>query len=148
MRLMVEMCCIGIFSFQVCFSVCCSFTWHAHFVIPIWFTTALMNIHRLQWRVADVFWWLSCDSFFPGWVVGCLSVKLILRRLKPGSRQQRLTSLNFTRMCPKVPLCFLKRSCVATPGELQISPFIEFTEFGWICADAASFSARPSRILT
>lgn len=60
------------------------------------------------------------SSDFPGWAAGRHSVKMILRRLKPGSRRQSLTSLNSTRMCPKVPLCFLKRSSVATLGKQKL----------------------------
>lgn len=58
-------------------------------------------------------------SGFLGWAAGRLSWKMILRRLKPGSWQQSSTSLNSTRMCPKVPRSSWKRSSVATLGKLN-----------------------------
>lgn len=111
------------FRFQV-FSLCCDFTCHRHLaalVILNEFTTNLTNLPR--YYRALMFWGIFCEfqifsRVSPGWAAGRLSLKLILRRLKPGSRRQSLTSLNSTRMCPKVPLCFLKRSSVATHGKM------------------------------
>ena len=56
-----------------------------------------------------------------GWVGACPSWRMILGRLRRGSRLQSLTLESYTRMCLKVPLCSWRRFSAATPGEPSTS---------------------------